>query len=262
MSKTQKTKYLIKAIICLACLFSGCQALDQNQRKQAESLKNLGEAYLREGDFNSALRTLLEAQRLMPRDAYIQNDMGLAYLAKKRPGLAIDHFKKAIRFKNEFADATNNLGIAYLESKNYLKAIQCFNSALKNLIYATPHIPLANLGRVYLALNEPGKAIDYYQKALELVPDFAIAHRGLGEAFALKKNYRDAIDAFKTAIHLAPRFAEAHFELAKVYAKVQRHPEAVQHFHHAIRFSLSKGFRDAVQKELDRTQPFKMDYRF
>jgi len=120
-------------------LWTGCTANLENRKRQSEAKRNLGEALRKERKYTDALRELLNAEKLYAKDPFLQNELGIAYMAKKRPNLAVPHFKRALALKPDYAPAKNNLGTAYLELENWDAAISCFKEVAENLIYATPH---------------------------------------------------------------------------------------------------------------------------
>jgi len=69
--------------------------------------------------------------------------------AKEKIDLAVAHFEKAVRLKPDYSLAKNNLGSAYLVRKEWDKAIIVLEEVTGDMLYATPHFPLANLGWAY-----------------------------------------------------------------------------------------------------------------
>ena len=167
---------LLSAVVLSAC--AGSQSRVEVEKKAAAT-RTIGEAYMRQGNYPAALRELLNAQELNPEDHIVYNDLGLCYMAKKMMTEAIAHFKKAIALKPSYAPARNNLGSAYMVLKEYDAAIEVFKEITKDALYATPHYPLANLGTAYFYKGDYQTALDYYKKALDLQPDFAIALTGV-----------------------------------------------------------------------------------
>ena len=49
------------------------------EQKQGEAYRNIGEAYMEQKDYTSALKQFLQAEKLYPDDPFLQNDLGLAY---------------------------------------------------------------------------------------------------------------------------------------------------------------------------------------
>ena len=87
------------------------------------------------------------------------------------------------------------------------------------------------------ALSEkmPGEAIRYYQAALAVRPDAAVAYNNLGIALADTGRLDDAVEQFRRAAHLSPRFAQAHANLGIVDYMRGRYAEAAGQFGEAIR---------------------------
>ncbi len=56
-------------------------------------------------------------------------------------------------------------------------------------------------------------AIDYFQAALRLNPDFAEAHNDLGIELAVQQKLEEAVDSFRQALRVRPEYARAHFGL-------------------------------------------------
>ena len=87
------------------------------------------------------------------------------------------------------------------------------------------------------------KAIEQFQHAADLDPNYALGYVGLADSYLLLEDYagapaREIVPKAKTAIEKALQIddslAEAHTSLAKVYAKQWRWAEAEQEFRRAI----------------------------
>ena len=106
-------KILVAGAGCflLAGLILACTTQNvEEQKVQAEAIRNLGEAYLQQGKYRVALKQLKKAEELYPSDHLLQDDLGLAYLYLKDRDQAIFHFKKALEIKDDYNPARNNLG--------------------------------------------------------------------------------------------------------------------------------------------------------
>ena len=58
--------------VIVFCVVS-CATTDiKVQKQREEALRNLGEAYYKQGDYTSALKQFLEAQELYPDDPFLQ----------------------------------------------------------------------------------------------------------------------------------------------------------------------------------------------
>lgn len=208
-------------IAWLTAALVACGGQDARQNKQlAEATREIGEAYMRQGDYTSALRELLKAQKLDPGDPFTHNDLGLCYMAKKRMPDAIANFKKAIALKPSYTPARNNLGTAFLTLEEWDQAIAVFQEITKDVLYATPYFPLSNLGYAYYNKKDYRKALHYYKEALRLEPNFVNALRGVGRTYLTMNQGRLALRYLEQAVKQAPKVAEIHFDLAEAYLLV------------------------------------------
>ncbi len=216
--------------IAMACLglLAGCAAQQTTEKNSelAEATREIGEAYMRQGDYTAALRELIKAQNLNPDDPYVHNDLGLCYMAKERMTDAVKHFKKAIALKPEYAPARNNLGSAYLAMEQWDAAIAVFKEITKDVLYATPHFPLYNLGIAYYRKGDYAKSLDYYREALKIQPDFVKALYGIGRTYLAMNQGSLALRHLERAAQQAPKVPEIHFDLAEAYVLVGRFDQA------------------------------------
>jgi tetratricopeptide (TPR) repeat protein len=230
---------------------AGC-APNENIRKQGESSRNLGEAYMAQGNYTAALKELMAAEQLTPDDPYLHNDLGLTYMAKDRLDLAIQHFKKALSLKPDYAPAMNNLGTAYLVQQNWDAAIVCFKAISGDLLYATPHFPLSNMGWVYYNQKKYDLSAEYYQKALKIEPKFQAAIRGLGRTYQAQGKSLEAIAVLEDGVKQFPRSPELYSELGAAYTAYKKYPEAAAAYAKVIEFSqMSSPLVKDAQKALD-----------
>jgi type IV pilus biogenesis/stability protein PilW len=224
----------------------------KKQKQQAEAMRNVGEAYMAEGNFSAALREFLRAEKLYPEDPFLHNDLGLAYMAKKKVTLAIKHFKKALAINPEYAPALNNLGTAYLAQKQWDDAISCFTELTKNLIYATPHYPLSNLGRAYYAKKEYGLAENYYKEALELRPEFMQALLGLSQTYVKTGRISEAVETLEKTSARYPGIQQIHFDLAHAYVLSRNYEKALKAYEKVIQLASESPLAREAKKETKR----------
>jgi tetratricopeptide (TPR) repeat protein len=62
-------------------------------------------------------------------------------------------------------------------------------------------------------------AIEHYQKALSLNPEYAEVYKHLGNVFVKQSKLEEAVDYFQKAIAIKPDYADAHFGKAFVLLK-------------------------------------------
>lgn len=200
------------------CFSVGCagpnSAIDKHQ---AEAQRNLGDVLLNQGQHSAALQELLKAEQLDPDDPYTQNSLGMAYASKGKLDLAVTAFKKALALKNDYAPARNNLGSTYILQSNWDAAIACLMELTGNLVYATPHYPLYNIGWAYYNKKDYQMAERYFNQALEAEPNYSRALWGLGLTCKATNRLDTAIEKFEKAVQVDPQYSQAFLDLGKLY---------------------------------------------
>ena len=240
-------KILAVGVVCvlLTGLILACTTQNVAEQKgQEEAIRNLGEAYLRQGKYRIALKHLKKAEALYPSDHILQDDLGLAYLYLKDPDLAIFHFKKALEIKDDYNPARNNLGNAYAEKKEWDKAIEQYKIVTADLLYGTPQFPLSNLGVVYYELEEYELSAQYYLKALDIKPDFVQALYGLAKTDIATDRVPEAIAKLENAVDISPDSAILYFELARAYALNQDYTKALSAYHRVVELNPTSTLAD------------------
>jgi type IV pilus biogenesis/stability protein PilW len=208
----QPVMLILASLTLLSCASNSVQ-----EQKIAAATVELGEVHLNQGNFTAALKALLDAEKVLPNDPYLHNDLGVAYMGKKRFELAEHHFKKAVTLKPNFIPAQNNLGTAYLKQKQYDKAIECYKQFSTDLLYSTPHFAFSNMGWAYLGKNNHALARKNFSKALNLKPDFINAVHGLATSHIQSGNARNAQTIIEKTLKKRPDAAVLHADLARTY---------------------------------------------
>ncbi|MBV5306179.1 MAG: tetratricopeptide repeat protein [Desulfobulbaceae bacterium] len=111
--------------------------------------------------------------------------------------------------------------------KKYDAAITKSEEAIR--IDATHPYPQNILGRIYFEKQNFQKALEHFQKAATLEPDFIPAYTNMGSAALLQGNLVFAERAFAKAINLDNNSFAAHYGLATLYEKNGRYDFAAQH---------------------------------
>ncbi len=206
--------WIVALLLFSACAMMGTSPQD---KKKATAARNLGEAYLSEGNYTAALGELLKAEKLNPGDPIMHNDLGLVYMAKEKLDLAVVHFEKAVQLKPDYSLAKNNLGSVYLVRQEWDRAVPVLEEVTADMLYATPHFPLANLGWAYYNKAKYDKARQYLEKALELQPDFFIAQLNLGRTHLATGRLHPALAMFEKAAKTNPKSPTLLLELGRTY---------------------------------------------
>lgn len=235
----------------LAIAVTGCGPDRELIKKEAEDSRKIGEAYLRAGNPTAALRELLKAEEKDPDNYILQNDLGQAYYDKGHPDLAIPHFKKAIELKPDYAPGKNNLGYAYLRNEQYDDAIATFTSVSQDLLYATPHYPMAGLGTAYYLKGNYEEAEKSYLKALEINPRYPTALWGLGRTQMAQGNPAEAVKNLEKAVDLAPTFSEAWYDLGQACKHAGQRAKAAAAFQKVVELAPDSSLAASAAAERD-----------
>lgn len=206
-------------------IFVSCATQSTTPDKKKEiALATLqqGMQFYNTGQYIPALKKLLEAEETIPSNAELHNTLGLVYLAKDRPQLALTHLKKAIKINPQFIEAKNNLGAVYLKVAQYDKAIPLFEEVSENLLYATPQVPITNLGWVYYHQKNWTKAKENFLRALDISPNYLMPVHGLASVYTETGYQYQAIDLLHRHLKKRPDAAILHSDLAKAYESVNR----------------------------------------
>lgn len=238
--------------IALFAVLSACALPDQDIMKRQQAQRVYGEAYMDKGDFTAALRELLKAEKLYADDHLLQHDIGKVYMAKGKPELAVARFKRALELKPDYSPAKNDLGLAYMALKDWDAAIVSFKSISDDLLYATQHFPLVNLGHAYFNKHEYDLAIQSYQKALELAPKFINAMLGLSRTYLAQGRQEDAVRILEKAAAVAPDAALVHLDLGRAYMTVKETTKAKNAFKKVVELSPDTPLAEQAKKELAR----------
>jgi Tfp pilus assembly protein PilF len=229
---------------------AGCASRQKKLEKQrAEAIRDLGEAYMAQREYTRALREFLKAEAIYPDDPYLHNDLGVTYMAKGNLKLAIAHFQKALKLKPDYSPARNNLGSAYLEEENWNAAIECFETVKEDLLYGTPNYPMTNLGFVYFKLKDYDQAVYHYKEALEIAPNFPMAHHGLGQVYMAMEKYNAAVTALEKAVEKAPEEAPIYLDLGRAYKKLHEYNKAYETFKKAVSLAETDKIREEAETE-------------
>ena len=170
--------------------------------------------------------------------------------------MAIDHFNRAVALKSDgvYSDALNAKGTVYLRLKQWDQAIACFDQALDNLLYATPHQALSNLGEAYREQGDYERAIEAYHSALRKSPVFPNAYRGLGLVYMALGDYEAAVVSLEKAVLHAPDSARAFYDLGLAYAGQYDFQRAMSAFKKVLELAPDSPLADGALAEIRKLQ--------
>jgi ribosomal protein S12 methylthiotransferase accessory factor len=140
----------------------------------------MGNCALSLHDPERALQYLRQAMELDPREEDIPSIcvyMGICLKELERYKEALAVLESAKDHDPERTDVYNLMGFCHFKLKEYEKAIKDFREVLR--LNPVSAIDYANIASNYRDLGEYGKAVTYYQLALELDPSIDFARENL-----------------------------------------------------------------------------------
>lgn len=106
-------------------------------------------------------------------------------------------------------------------------------------------IAQCNLAKAYRPRNLPLRAVEAYNKAISLNPRAAIAFQGLGVIYCFDlKQYEKALEAYQQAAKIQPDFIEAHIGAAGMLERFDKYEQAVEIWSKVMKLSPDLGTKE------------------
>jgi tetratricopeptide (TPR) repeat protein len=168
-----------------------------NQGETAEYYYNIGYIRTSEGKYPEAIEAFRKAVQLDHLFAKAYEGMGRAYHALGQTDQAEKYLQKAadiymdkenvedaeailndiLEISKDSANVFNSLGVLYRKRGDFKNSLKNYEKALR--IHPEETYILYNVGRLHLDLKDPGKAAEFFEKALIVDPDFTEARQVL-----------------------------------------------------------------------------------
>ena len=161
-----------------------------------------------------AIELMERAVKLLPADARLRTRLAQLYGATNRRPEAVAELKRAIASEPKFAPAFNQLGQIHVNAGEFAEALAAREAYARLLPdEAEPYQAIAH---TYQQMQQFGKAVDYYTRALKIDPDYINVYRRRGDAkfFAgdvagARADYRVGLERAKGADRPGLLFAAA-----------------------------------------------------
>lgn len=135
------------------------------------------------------------------------------------------------------------------------KAVEAYQRVLElDPEHAAAHI---NLGTLYYNRQEYALAEKHYRSAVAVDPRYALAHFDLGNVLDETGRVGEAIQTYKTALQLAPTYADAHYNLALAYEKIKEPRKALKHWRAYVKLDATGPWSTHARNQIERI--LKMD---
>lgn len=138
------------------------------------------------------------------------------------------YIKKALALNDMYVPAHVELGNSYFYmDRNYKKAAEHYTRSIE--IADSPE--LRNyLGTTFRTQGNLKKAIEQYEKALQLDRKFAEAYMNLGITLYYLRKYNESVSNLEKAVALNGNFPDSYYYLGNTYEKMQEPVKAIKNY--------------------------------
>jgi tetratricopeptide (TPR) repeat protein len=229
------------------------RAIDIGDDLEAEARLKLGDVYFLRGGFDDALSEYEAARERNPHSADTYYALGLVFMAKRNYYEAIPNLEKALTLNPHHSEALSNLARAYYQYGEELlrksgnepikkEELEHAVSLLKRSIELQKSAEAyGRLAWAYSSLKKYQEAELAAQKAVELDPDYAWYHAGLGRILLEQSKREEAVKELLRATNLDPEHVFAHLYLGVAYKELGNKKLAKDSFERAWDLGFDKG---------------------
>jgi len=226
-----RTLILVVLFMLAGCATTGGHSVDKSTMAQGYYEKGL--AYFQQKNYELAS---VEFNRSIQTDKYHKWSyymLGIISNIRGRLDESEDYFKKAIKADKKFSEAYNALGEVYSKQQKWDDALKCYQKALDNKLYPTPHFAYLNIGLVYMAKKDYPNAVEAFRSAKQYASQDAYWGEivlDLGSALVEEGKTKEAIEELREGTALEPQNARLRYGLAQAYLKDGNKKSAIQEF--------------------------------
>ncbi len=150
------------------------------EKLRQEALRLLRQAYDLQmaGNLEQAVAYYKKSLEVEPT-AEAHTFLGWTYGMMGRLDEAIEECHRAISLDPDYGNPYNDIGVYLMQQGRLDEAIPWLKKAMQALRYENPEFPYANLATIYDMKGLWPLALEAYERALSLRPDYKIASDGL-----------------------------------------------------------------------------------
>jgi type IV pilus biogenesis/stability protein PilW len=132
-----------------------------------------------------------------------------------------------------------NLGVSYYNQREILKAIQAYQKVIE--VDPTFIEAYNNLGVIYQEMGDFDKAFGAYQRSIEINPQYEKAHNNLGILLYFNGRYEEAMRAFQKALAINSNNIESNINLGILFKKQGQLDKAIESYQRALDINPFRG---------------------
>lgn len=158
--------------------------------------------------------------------------LGLIFANREQDEEAISLMSQAIFYHPDIAIYYSNRAALYQRLGRHKEAVNDFYDSLQ--IDPKQVGVWVNFGNSLVELKKISGALDAYQKALELEPDYYYTHQMMGHAYRAQESYEEALTSFQKALSLKPDSIDALVNVGVALAGLKRFDESLNTYKQAL----------------------------
>ncbi len=227
--------------------------LNPEEKREFKEIKSLIKTY----KYKKALTLLAKLSKKHPNNAefyYL-----IAIVSKNSsPNLlkTINLLKEVVKLDSKHFKSWSLLGELYFLRKNDKKAIEAWNKALE--IKPKDKNLLYKVGYLYYTIRDYKKAVEYFEKSVEVDPKHFWSYYYLSELYLeFEKKPEKAIKILKDGLKNSTKNKEILTKLGLTYLKSKNYKEAIIWFKKALEYSKDDSF---IMEKLSDTYLLLKDY--
>ena len=212
-------------------------AVEQNPGS-AGSHNALGLALLGLGRLDEAADSFRHALELDPDHRYARHNLAEARRHQGRFAESIKWYREVLEVDSEFVQAHAGMGHALFHMGHFEEAAEALAEAVSLRPGVRPVKELHLLADALRRQQRHEEAIETYRSILEVIPEYAPAHAGIGYALYQLNRYEEAIDSLARWVSLQPKSSDAadrHVVMGRASQALDRTEAAAEHYERALK---------------------------
>ena len=142
---------------------------------RAQLHAEIAAGFYERGQMEVALQELATATKLDAKNPKIYNVYGLVYAMLGEDSKATANFQTALELAPNDSEIRQNWGWYLCTHGKARESLPEFEQAVRNPLYKTPDIALANAGKCAAEVGDNRRADEYFKRALSVNPNNAVA---------------------------------------------------------------------------------------